>query len=123
MTYEEWKKSVDSNFDFNFKKIKNKFIDVMSSHGPISLDRLPKKYENEVKEIKAIIENSDKQIKEYTLKNLDRSMIINEEAIGTAFTTEAKGEIVFNIKASKSDRRGAYTSYFHELGQNTRSSV
>ena len=116
MTYKEWKKGVDADFDFNFKKMKNKFIDVMKSHDPVNLDGLPKKYDNEVKEIKNIIENADSRIKAYTIRHIDNSMIINENAVGTAFATEEKGEIVFNINRAKNDKRGAYTTYFHELG-------
>ena len=116
MTYKEWKKSLGANFDFNFKKVKNKFIDVMASHDPVNLDGLPKKYDNEVKEIKRIIGNADSRIKNYTLKNIDNSMIINENAVGTAFTTETKGEIIFNMGNARLDKRGAYTPYFHELG-------
>lgn len=116
MNYEEWKKGVDANFDFNLKKVKNKFVDIMASHDPVNLDGLTEKYDNEVKEIKSIIGNANSRIKEYTLKNIDNSMIINENAVGTAFTTETKGEIIFNIKRAREDRRGAYTPYFHELG-------
>lgn len=115
MTFEEWKKGVDSDFDFNFRKTKNKFIDVMKSHDPVNLDGLDKKYDNEVKEIKNIISNADSRIKNYTLKNIDKSMIINENAVGSAFTNK-NGEIIFNIRKARNDIRGEYTSYFHELG-------
>lgn len=82
-------------------------------HKPIKISELPTLHANR---INLIIDSAPQDVRKFTLDNIDKVGIINEKYLGRAHNT-SKG-IRFNINKQVTDKRGSYTTFFHELGHN-----
>lgn len=91
-------------------KVKN-IYDTILEHDPKILYELEDIHKNTIIHM---IGQSDILIQNCTLKYLDKIKFINEKALGRAVST--KDGIRVNLKNDMNNRRGKYTSTFHEMG-------
>ena len=98
---------VEGNFAELLKTASNK----LTTHKPISLNEMNGKY---VTEVRAVIDSAPENVQSIINKYSDKIQFVNEKFNGTAHTV--KGKIYCNLKVDAYDKRGAWTTTFHEIG-------
>lgn len=88
-----------------------KRLDILSEHEPLKFNQLDSKYQNVMV---GMLEHADDRIQAITARYLDDVQFINLKAKGGAVSTP-RG-IRINLLDASRDKRGAYTSVFHEMG-------
>ena len=88
-----------------------KRLDILLEHEPLKFYQLDSKYQNVMADM---LESADDRIQAITAKYLDNVQFINLKAKGGAVSTP-RG-IRINLLDASRDKRGAYTSVFHEIG-------
>lgn len=86
-------------------------LDKVKEHDPVPIEKLDKKYSEEIFDI---FEKSDPRIKRIFQKFAEKVTFINENAVGRGVST--KRGIRLNWKADRENKRGRYTTTFHEIG-------
>ena len=86
-------------------------MDTVREHEPVTINNLNKEYRDD---IFAILSNADLKIQQIFLKYSDEIVFINENAIGRGVTKQTG--IRLNWKNDKVNKRGEYTTTFHEIG-------
>lgn len=111
------KTNVDNSYNEEgdgFKKISNKIkasVNDRNEHEPVKLTE----WNNQKRDsILKIIDSKANNINIATKKNMDAIKIINEKLVTTAYSNR-KG-IAFNVKKDAVNKRGQWTTIFHEIG-------
>ena len=86
-------------------------LDKVKEHDPVPIEKLDKKYSEEIFDI---FEKSDPRIKRIFQKFAEKVTFINENAVRRGVST--KRGIRLNWKADRENKRGRYTTTFHEIG-------
>lgn len=96
------------------KRIWSKVADItdtMLEHKPIKISQLPK---IDRESILGLLNTAEPNVQKVFLKYSDDIVFINENAIGRG-VSKKKG-IRVNLEKDRNNRRGAYTTTFHEIG-------
>ena len=93
------------------KKAVKKAVNKANEHSPLPLSKLSGKYKDDIQKI---CDQSPDNIKKLYGKYENRVHFINEKQLGSSVTSK-KG-ISVNFKNDSTDKRGAWTSTFHEIG-------
>ncbi len=87
------------------------FYDRINEHIPIGLNQIEKKHKDAIYNL---LDNSDYRIKQLTFKYIDDIKFVNEKTLGKGLTS--KNGIRVNLKKDFENKRGMYTTTFHEMG-------
>lgn len=114
--YEHWKLNSETSVDSAdvLKVIKSnvlKNINLHTEHKPISINDIQGEYADKIREI---IYSSPDNIKSIIEKYANDIRFTNEKYIGTGHTN--KSGIAVNFLSDSINRRGAWTTTFHEIG-------